>query len=52
VLVQDVQVQLIGPAITVGCTSAGGRATSFAFDRTLAFFAHFYSPYDVWGSVK
>ena len=42
-LVQDVQVQLVGPPVAVRCTSAGSSAASFACDRTLAFFAHFIS---------
>ena len=47
VLVQDVQVQLIGPPIAVGCSSAGRCPASVSSNRTFAFFAHFYSPFDI-----
>ncbi len=45
VLVQDVQVQLVGPPVAVRCASAGSGSAGFARYRAFAFFAHFCSPF-------
>ena len=41
VLVQNVQVELIGPPIAVGCAAVGRGHASMTGYRTLVFFAHF-----------